>query len=363
MEENTMKHKSLLSQIVPLTLVVVIMAACGTSQPTATAVPPTAAATALSAEIASLNPSARDYVSMAYDEESERVILFGGLTSASFIFNGETWAYDPSANTWTQMEPPSGPTARGAADMAYDAESDRVILVGGATDVISNQPVISDETWAYDYNTNTWTEMAKGPAKHNGDRLAYDTESDRVILFGGYDMSGFFYDTTWAYDFNSDTWTDMKPSTSPPGRNYHAMAYDAESDRVIIWGGDDMGGDSSAWAYDYNNNTWQKMASWGPYSRSYISMVYDVKADRTILYGNITHGDLATWVYDYNTNTWTKMEPATNPGVVSRHAMAYSTAADRVILFGGEAASGLLLGQTWSYDLNANSWTDVTPHP
>ena len=109
----------------------------------------------------------------------------GHLQSDPAKDNGETWAYDVAANKWTEMKPPSGPTGRGAAELAYDAESDRVILFGGWNKVAGGL----DDTWAYDYNTNTWTEMAKGPAKHLGARLAYDAESDRIILFGGYDMT------------------------------------------------------------------------------------------------------------------------------------------------------------------------------
>ena len=173
--------------------------------PTATAIP-TAAATFLPTEMARLNPAPRGYTSLAYNAKSNRVIMFGGQTGNikdPTNYNSETWLYDVAANKWTQMKPASGPTRRAAAELAYDAESDRVILFGGANEVLWGL----NDTWAYDYNTNTWTEMAKGPARHLGARIAYDAESDRIILFGGYDMSRFFYYDTWAYDFNSDTWT------------------------------------------------------------------------------------------------------------------------------------------------------------
>ena len=327
-----------------------------------TLIPPT--------DVAALNPSPRGYVSMAYDVESDQIILFGGTTGNIFLAGytdpDDTWAYDVAANKWTQMKPPSGPTGRAAAALAYDAESDRVILFGGSE--IDAWDL--DDTWAYDYNTNTWTEMAKGPANHLGPRIAYDAESDRIILFGGYNLSGYYYNDTWAYDFNSDTWTEMKPSTSPPGRNYQAIAYDAESDRVLTWGG--MGLDEkllapNVWSYDFNQNMWQEMEigeGLHPQGADYAAMVYDAKADRTILFGGVSQED-ETWAYDYNTNTWVKLEPSTVPGKLSRHAMAYSTAADRVILFGGQVGSTQFTytDETWTYDLKANTWTNATPHP
>ena len=347
-----------------------------TYTPTPTAIPtsvpptltstPTAAPTATPTE--SLNPSPRAYTSMAYDVESDRVILFGGQKGDyrfAYNYNDETWAYDVTANKWTQMKPPSGPTRRSAATLTYDAESDRVILYGGG--IPSNNWGLAD-TWAYDFNTNIWKQMANGPANHLGDRLAYDAESDRIILFGGYDMAGFYVNDTWAYDFNSDTWSEMKPRTSPPGRNYHAMAYDARADRVLVWGSDsDTPVDNSIWSYNFNTNTWQEKkpgAGAHPVSRDYPVMAYDTESDRMILYGGFPLGD-ETWAYAYKTNTWTKLEPNTVPGKLSRHAIVYSTAADRVIVFGGQVGStqGKYSGETWAYDYNTNTWTNVTPIP
>ncbi len=330
--------------------------------PTATSVPTaTSTATAILAPNAlpEVNPSPRSYVSMAYDTESDRIILFGGQTmdtTAGFTVYDDTWAYNVTANQWTRMEPSSGPSGRSAGDMAYDAESDRVILFGGAEPA----DLELEDTWVYDYNTNTWTALAKGPVNHLGSRIAYDAESDRVILFGGYDIdTNTTFNDTWAYDFNSNTWTEMKPSVSPKPRNYAGMAYDAESDRVIMWGAG-----FTAWAYDYNANTWQELESAaGPYLRSYTSLAYDAKGDRIILYGGGEAGNSDTWAYDYNTNTWTELKPASNPGMLGRHALAYSTAADRVILFGGQDSGAKERNGTWAYDLNANAWTDLQPHP
>ena len=362
-----MNHNRLVSQMVSLTLVALLLTACNAAQPTSTPVPPaTTPPTPTPTAVPALNPSARAYVSMAYDKESDRVIMFGGQTGNyrdPANYNGETWVYNVAANKWTQMKPPSGPTRRCCAELVYDAESDRVLLFGGGDETAWGL----DDTWAYDYNTNTWRKMARGPSGHLGYRMAYDAESDRVILFGGYVMgSRKLLNDTWSYDFNSDTWTEMKPSTSPSPRNYHAMAYDAESDRVIMWGGDVQDRDPSVWAYDYDKNTWQKMASsGGPSLRAYVSMTYNAKADRMILFGGVGFGSDETWAYDYNTNTWMKLEPSTAPGMLSRHATVYSTAADRVLLFGGQDGSTEFKykGDTWTYDLNANTWANVTPHP
>lgn len=339
-----------------------IVPATATTVPTATPAPTD---TPEPTEVPALNPSARGYVSMAYDSESDKIILFGGQMEGGMIPNDETWAYDIASNTWTEMKPASRPPEKGAIDLVYDTESDRVILFGGNYG--------ADDTWAYDYNTNTWTEMAKGPGDHLGYRMAYDSESDRCILFGGmgYPSLSLFNDT-WAYDFNSDTWTEMQPSTSPSARNYHAMAYDTQADRVILFGGsewDETMSDkalSDTWAYDFNTNTWQELEhSEGEYpaARFYHALVYNAGADRTILYGG-SAGLSETWSFDYSTSTWTELEPNQNPGMLTKHALAYGSAVDQIILFGGQVGSAFdYTDQTWSFDLNSNTWTNLTRSP
>lgn len=163
----------------------------------------------------------------------------------------------------------------------------------------------------------------------------------------------------------------MKPSVSPPARNWHAMAYDSESDRIIVWGGWDTSGrykiDESVWSYDYNTNTWQEVKPGKerrPLRRDYNAMVYDAKSDRLILFGGYpAYLGAETWAYDYNTNTWTKLEPSIVPEPLSRHAMVYSSGASRVVLFGGQIGSKAYnyTTETWTYDLRANTWTNVTP--
>jgi hypothetical protein len=223
-----------------------------------------------SAAAESTVPSPRGYVTLAYDGESKQVVLFGGQTGPWGLrtsINGETWAYDVTANVWTQMFPKLQPNDKSAAQLGYDVESDRVIMYGGGLGLWG---LHTEETWAYDYNTNTWEKMAYGPKNHLGARLAYDSESDRMILFGGFDVRDWFLqDDTWAYDNNLDTWTEMKPAVSPPGRNYQAMTYDSKADRVLTWGGmyiDESPLPASMWAYNYNKNRWQEIETGeGPY--------------------------------------------------------------------------------------------------
>jgi hypothetical protein len=92
-------------------------------------------------------------------------------------------------------------------------------------------------------------------------------------------------------------------------------------------------------------------------------MVYDEKADVSIIFGGIPPTIVMTWAYDLNSNTWQKMEPVQNPGPLTLHSLVYDSNLDRSILFGGQLGNVEYnyLAKTWVYDLNANTWTNVSP--
>ncbi len=343
------------------------------SPPTATTAPP-AAPTQAPSPTPLPYPQARGLSAMAYDSESERVILFGGeLERAYGEVVSDTWSYDGTTQQWTQMNPVISPQSATGHDMVYDTESDRVIMFAGldTSTGFSKSFAFESTTWAYDFNTDTWTERASGPPARHGLRLAYDSESDKVILFAGKESDGPSLNDTWAYDYNTDSWTNMNPSVSPPIRNYHNMVYDAESDRVIVWGGGPSGNhNDSVWAYDFNTNTWMEKETFhgppfGASNHSFHGMAYDFESDQIILFGGgYWEGDTTsdvTRAYDYNTNAWTRVTTNGNPGELTTHAMTYDSTLDLIILFGGRiGSSSIYSAETWTYDHNSRTWTNVT---
>ena len=310
----------------------------------------------------SVGPTGRGYMPMVYAQGSDRVVLFGGIISYSgVILDNATWTYNLNTNLWVQANPDPRPPPLGGHSMAYDAGSDRVVLFGGCASCPPNPWVGNFDTWAYDVGANVWTNMSPSthPPAMIGGRMAYDAESDRIVLFGGLSTSFTFYSSTWAYDFDANSWTEMAPSAGPRARNYQGMAYDAESDRIILSGGGDFGGDfADTWAYDLNTNAWTNMQpTRAPSARSYPGMDYDAQSDRVILFGGSpggTTGDAQTWAYDYNSNAWTNMNSPAPPPARSRHGLAYDSESDRTIIFGGLVPTTAFHSDTWSYDYVAN---------
>jgi N-acetylneuraminic acid mutarotase len=193
-------------------------------------------------------PSPRGYTAMVYDSESDRIIMFSGQKiPAGPQFYRDTWVFDMNTMSWNNMNPSVHPSARAYHTMTYDAESDRVILFGGGEPgSMPSYKKIFNETWAYDYNSNTWTSMhpENPPSVRVYTDMSYDVESDRIILFGGgtssfgqenIDSSG--SNETWIYDFNSDTWTNIDTKNNPSPRKKHVVCYDRESDNIVLFGG------------------------------------------------------------------------------------------------------------------------------
>jgi parallel beta-helix repeat protein len=294
-------------------------------------------------------PSPRTVNWMAYDSVSDKVILFGGRISYYGCYN-ETWAYDFDTDTWTNMTQPVAPSSRFAHAMAYDSQSNRVILFGG-----SNQLEQFSDTWAFNYEQNEWTNMnpivAPSPRADFG--MVYDSQSDRVILFGGY--AGYDIDETWSYDFETNSWTNMNPTPRPPARFTMAIAYDIQSDRVLIFGGAGGGLRDDMWAYDFEGNTWTEMHPAVRPPPSYgTRFSYDSHADRTVMFGGDNpdppyyYND--TWTYDFDANVWTKIDVYPRPFGRGYQGMAYDSRSARSIIFGGaEGNPTVLFNDTWAF--------------
>jgi N-acetylneuraminic acid mutarotase len=133
-------------------------------------------------------PSARDGHKMVLDESSGQILLFGGYDDINDL--GDTWAYDPAGNTWTHLAPLGPqPSPRSGHALAYDAVRRQVILFGG-----SDGDFAVGDTWAYDPAAESWTELAfpgEVPQARSALTLVADPVTGRMILFGGYnDESG-----------------------------------------------------------------------------------------------------------------------------------------------------------------------------
>ena len=258
-----------------------------------------------------------NYDSLAYNSRAGKVIFFQPFAPgpAPDYTGVETWAYDLVRNKWTNLQPGVQPSMRWGSRMAYDARSDRIILFGG-TDYNTN--VTLADTWAYDCKTNTWTELhpAGGITPHHFFDMVYDSAADRIILFGGSRLIDGVWTTqndTWAFDYDTNTWTERQPIASPSPRAYHSMAYDARTDQIIIFGGilsDEAWPNeptiNETWAYNYQRNTWTQLrSSTAPGERAWQTMIGT--RDGMVMFGggpNRLNYTAETWTFNARNEKW-----------------------------------------------------------
>lgn len=201
----------------------------------------------------------------AYRSKSDRAVLFGGIDPNTGVLNDDTWVYDPKTDTWTKQTPVTSPPARAFGAMAYDEEADRFVLFGGG----GTGGGLGD-TWLYDLVRDEWTEMkpAQSPPGRAYHSLAYDPTSNRTILFGGVieETANQAFNSekplgdTWAYHLELNTWKDLSPPAAPSARGWQAMTYDADNGKILLFGGGVRRGQptSDFWQFDAVSYTWAR---------------------------------------------------------------------------------------------------------
>jgi N-acetylneuraminic acid mutarotase len=307
-------------------------------------------------------PSPRRGHGMSSLYETDKVVIFGGYSDVTSYVH-DTWVYDSGDNIWTLKEPPTSPSPRyithGIASIYND---DKAMLFGGG--FYDGMWYNFDDTWIYDLSEDTWTEMnpASNPKGRRGHVLSSISDTDLVLLFGGYD--GDYLEDTWVYDLSEDKWTQKEPTIPrPAGRHSHAMAPIYGTDNVLLFGGYTSGGLSNeTWLYDLSDDTWTQK-SYGPSAREYheMSTIYD--DDKVVLFGGYDGNDYLDdiWVYDLNDDQWTQMSPFVKPSARKGHEMATVYGTDEIVLFGGNESGTALVDDTWVYDLSLDKWTDMNP--
>jgi hypothetical protein len=125
-----------------------------------------------------------DLATLAADPATHTVVAFGGAFPYPQLF-GSTWTWD--GHDWTQHHPANAPSARIANGLAYDPAIGRVVLFGGATDLLTTPLTTSDETWTWDGVNWTQQDTSISPPKRTAAAMATDPRTCAVVLFGGFD--------------------------------------------------------------------------------------------------------------------------------------------------------------------------------
>src|SRR5262249_47943874 len=95
-----------------------------------------------------------------------------------------------------------------------------------------------------------WTQKQDiGPKPRAGHAMTYDANRRRVVLFGGDSLNdGLLFGETWEWD--GENWTQVQ-DIGPSPRAFHAMAYDSARRRSVLFGGRTTAGRTGdTWEWD-----------------------------------------------------------------------------------------------------------------
>ena len=292
------------------------------------------------------SPEALTWFSMAFDQGSGQLILFGGVNSSGII-TGDTWAWN--GTNWTNLNI-SGPPARLGASMAYDPAVGGLILFGGLSGNVAAPTALND---CWQVKNGQWSPFLAGPTARAFASMAYDPASSQLVMFGGVGPGPVLLSDTYVLTGNVLTgfgWAQHQAVNAPSPRDLASMAYDPASGQLLLFGGNIGNNTGSGETWTWTGSGWTRLSTTGPSGRFSASMAYDPATARMVMFGGFTTtafmGD--TWTWDGS--AWTSVDAITSPSARSDAVMAFDPASGQLLLFGG-GGQYQALTDTWVYQV------------
>ena len=281
-----------------------------------------------------------------YDSLRDRIVVFGGEGEAS-SYRNDVWVLTLAESPeWSEIHPSGGmPSGRSEHSAIYDSVRDRMIVFGGR-DVSSSHNDVWEVTLS---GSPAWSELApsgSSPLERSGHTAIYDATRDRMVVFGGDGRND-----VWALTLSgTPAWTEIEPSGTIPGRTAHTAFYDAMRDRMVVFGGHDNGGyQNDVWALTLSETpAWSALLPSGapPSVRGHHTAIYDPIRDQMVVFGGHGHGGSSyrndAWALTLSGNTaWNIVTPpGTVPAGRDRHTAVYDSMRDRMVVCGGTEGPG-----------------------
>lgn len=258
------------------------------------------------------SPSARAAHAVAFDAKRNRIVLFGGQIGANAL--ADTWEYD--GNDWQKIETINSPPARVAHALVYDFKRGKIILFGG-TDFVAKKTY--NDTWEFDGKTWTQIKTANAPEGRFHYSMTFDLNRNRIVLFGGNTAipplnsekfkAGQRGDT---WEFDGKNWKAIQTENSPPKRDHLVIAYDSNSKKIILFGGFSGGFEDGiylgdTWVFDGKN--WKEIKPQNcPEARGgKPTLVNDSKARKLVLFGGGTPQKAMNDLWTYDNEKWLQL--------------------------------------------------------
>jgi len=244
----------------------------------------------------------------------------------------------------------TGPPRRVGHSAVWDTQNDRMLVFGGQGYIGPALGYLS-ELWSYDPRANRWTQLnpdGAALAARRGHGAAWDPMRGQMLVFGG--SNGALLDDLWSYDPQANRWSQLTPTLpGPTPRTDHTAVWDPYADELLVFGG--SGGDGRAlgdlWAYRPSKDSWTRrgLNGAGPGPRASHAAAWDLPGQQMLLQGGKNGDQLSAelWAYRPSGDSWTQLaSPVTEPPVGARagHTAVWDARARQMVVFGGVVEQG-----------------------
>jgi hypothetical protein len=287
-------------------------------------------------------PAAREDHTWTVDPEAGVAYLFGGRDGTAVF--GDTWAYDLATDAWTQLAPEASPAGRFGHEAAWVDGIGLVIFAGQAS-----VDAFFGDLWAYDPVANTWSELpATGalPTPRYGSCAAIGPDG-RLWISHGFTQDQARFSDTRAYDFDTYRWTDETPADGgrPVERCLHGCWW-TDDGQLALYAGQTTGTTALDDRWTFADGTWTRIEGSLPSARNLYARARHDGA--TIVFGGQAIdasylGDL--WLLaDGSADAAPILPVGDGPEPVGRAGaeLIVDTERGRALLFGGRTSDGAL---------------------
>jgi N-acetylneuraminic acid mutarotase len=102
-----------------------------------------------------------------------------------------------------------------------------------------------------------------------------------------------------------------------------------------------------------------------PSGRAYASAVFDTGDGKMVIFGGQTSSTRLNevWEFDLDAHTWTDVTPAAGSAPAERRTpvSVYDPAGHRMITWSGQAIGNGFFNDVWEFDLTSNTWSEFAP--
>jgi N-acetylneuraminic acid mutarotase len=145
-------------------------------------------------------------------EFGDKIIISGGKFYGEGPVSNEVWEYSMSRDTWLRKKdvPYAGRWRAGSTVL-----NQKGYVIFGR----DNNESLRKELYSYSPQADEWTKVMDYPHSNGRAYSSLQCLNDKLILFGGYDTLGTFYNEAWLYDATASNWsqTNTLPSLGRKG--------------------------------------------------------------------------------------------------------------------------------------------------